>query len=50
MLLQLIDSLVIRASGTVRGLPFPPDNVRHVGRREAWVAATFMRLACVVLR
>jgi len=35
---------------TVWGLAIPPGNVRQVGLREAWVAATFSLLACLALR
>lgn len=35
---------------TVWGLAAPPDNVRHVGLREAGVAAAFTLLACFLLR
>jgi len=36
-------------SRTVWGLAVPPSNVRRVGLREAWVAASFTLLACVAL-
>jgi len=32
---------------TISGLAVPPGNVRQVGLREAWVAATFTLLACL---
>lgn len=34
---------------TVWGLALPPDNLRQVGLREAWVAASFTLLACAAL-
>ena len=34
---------------TVWGLTLPPDNVRQVGLREAWVALSFTAIAAAIL-